>query len=51
MAAIEGQLNDFKKSHPNKKVGLVIFNDEVNVVGDGSKDPLIIAGDKLNNKV
>lgn len=50
MAAIENQLSEFKKSHPNKKIGLVVFNDEVIVVGDSSKDPLVIAGDKLNNK-
>ena len=50
MAAIENQLQEFKKTHPNKKVGLVIFNDDVNVVGDASHDPLIIAGDKLKNK-
>lgn len=32
-----------------RKVGVVTFNGEVNVLGDGTKDPQIITGDKLNN--
>jgi hypothetical protein len=37
-----------KKTHPNRLVGLVTFNNEVVVFGDGSSEPTIIAGDRLN---
>ncbi len=40
-----------KINNPNRKVGLVIFDSEVTIIGDGKrKEPLILAGDKLNNK-
>lgn len=29
-------------------VGLVTFNDEIIVIGDGTKEPIFITGDKLN---
>jgi hypothetical protein len=48
MAAIESQLNDMKTKDPNKKVGLITFNNEVVVFGDCKKDPVHILGDKLN---
>jgi hypothetical protein len=32
---------------PDRKVGLVCFNHEVSIIGDGSKDSLTVAGDKL----
>lgn len=48
MAAIENQLTDMKAKDPNKKVGLITFNNEVVVFGDCKKDPLHIVGDKLN---
>lgn len=31
----------------DRKLGLVSFNNEVKVVGDGSNDPQTISGDKL----
>lgn len=34
---------------PNRKVGIVTFNDEVQIIGDATKSPLTIAGDKLND--
>jgi hypothetical protein len=33
------------KNHPDRKIGIVTFNHEVNVIGDGTKDPTKIAGD------
>lgn len=50
MAAIESQLSDIAKNDPNKKVGLITFNNEVVVFGDCSKDPVNILGDKLTKK-
>jgi len=35
------------KQNPNRKVGLVIFGDDVCIIGDGKEVPLTIAGDKL----
>jgi len=32
-----------------RKIGVVTFNGDVTVLGDGSKDPATITGDKLNN--
>jgi len=50
LAAIETQLTEMKKSHPKRKVGVVAFNNDVILYGDGSADPVVIAGDKLGKK-
>lgn len=50
MAAIESQLSDIAKNDPNKKVGLITFNNEVIVFGDCLKEPVNILGDKLRKK-
>jgi len=49
-AAIADQLEKISLEKPDLKVGLVFFNNEVTVVGDGLGSPLIITGDKLENK-
>ena len=38
-----------KISKPNSLVGIVTFNNEVTIIGDGTTDPIIIAGDKLDS--
>lgn len=38
-----------KNEYPKRKVGLVTFNNEVTVIGDGTQNPDIIRGDKLTN--
>jgi len=48
-AAIESQIQDMKKGAPDRKLGIVTFNHEVTVIGDGTKDPHVVTGDKLNN--
>ena len=50
LAAIESQINDLKNNNPKKKVGIVTFNNEVIIIGDGTEDPEIITGDKLYKK-
>ena len=35
--------------YPNRKVGLVTFNNELSMIGDGKGEPSIVAGDKLFN--
>eukprot|EP01125_Pyxidicula_operculata_P017748 TRINITY_DN6254_c0_g1_i1.p1 TRINITY_DN6254_c0_g1~~TRINITY_DN6254_c0_g1_i1.p1 ORF type:complete len:945 (-),score=192.51 TRINITY_DN6254_c0_g1_i1:14-2848(-) len=52
-ASLQIQLEELHKSHPNKRVVLICFNNEVNIVGDGmstntQKSKSIIAGDKLS---
>lgn len=37
------------KGAHNRKVGVVTFNNDVNVIGDGTKNPLTITGEKLFN--
>jgi hypothetical protein len=36
LAAIESQINELKETNPNKIVGLVTFNNEVTIFGDGA---------------
>ena len=47
-AAIETQLNNLYTVSPSSKVGIITFNNEVSVIGDGTNDQ-IIAGDNLFN--
>jgi len=47
LAAIESQLLEMKSEFPNRRVGLVTFDNEVNIVGDGKQVPETVAGDKL----
>lgn len=46
-AAINQQIIEMGQGVGDRKIGLVSFNNEVNVVGDGGQDPQTIAGDKL----
>lgn len=48
-AAVEAQITDMAANNPNRPVGIVTFNNEVVIYGDGSGDPLTIAGDRLSN--
>lgn len=48
-AAVESQLLNLKTSNPDKKVGLVTFNNNVTIYGDGTQISQVISGDKLNN--
>jgi len=47
--AIETQLEALKITHPNARVGLVVFSNEVTIIGDGTQQPIVITGDKLYN--
>ena len=48
-AAIESNINTILKNAPNRKVGFVAFNNEVIGFGDGSKAPVKINGNNLND--
>ncbi len=37
-----------KISHPNRKVGLTVFNNDVALLGDCQSDPVFIVGDRLD---
>ena len=49
-AAIENQIEEMARTNPDRKIGLVTFNNEVKSIGDGTKAPITITGDKLSNK-
>ena len=51
IAAIENQLLQLSHAAPHVKIGLVLFNNEVILIGDGILPPKIITGDKLSNKL
>merc|ERR1719361_1389651 len=47
--AVDEQIEAISKSHPHYKLGLVTFNNEVTVIGDGVSNQVTVAGDKLND--
>jgi len=46
-AAIDQQIKNMASGAPERKVGIVTFNNEVEVIGDAQKDPQKINGDHL----
>jgi Sec23/Sec24 zinc finger/Sec23/Sec24 trunk domain len=48
-AAIESQLESMSILAPKRKIGLVTFNSDITIYGDGTSDPVILTGDKLNS--
>ena len=38
-----------QKNYPKRKIGVVTFNNEVSIIGDGTQPALVIAGDKLQD--
>lgn len=48
--AITSNLDKLEKESPEKKVGLVTFNNKVKIIGDGFIDELQIVGDYLDKK-
>lgn len=48
-AAIESQLEQLYQQKPNALVGLVVFNRDVTIIGDGTSQQTVISGDKLEN--
>ncbi|XP_038073703.1 circularly permutated Ras protein 1-like isoform X2 [Patiria miniata] len=49
-SAIDQQLWKMEKSLGNKRVGLVAFNDNVTVIGDGSQEPVPLEGAGLTDE-
>ena len=47
--AIENHLINLQKACPNRKIGFVVFNNEVVGIGDGSKPEVKINGNNLND--
>lgn len=46
-AAIDQQIQDMANGAEDRRLGIVSFNNEVTIVGDGSSDPQKVGGDKL----
>ncbi|CAG5119939.1 unnamed protein product [Candidula unifasciata] len=49
-AAVDHQLDQMSYDHPNRRVALITFNNEVTIVGDGTQDEIVVTGDKLTNE-
>lgn len=49
LSAIESQINEIRKADPHRKVGFILFNNEVLVLGDGKAENVSLVGDRLNN--
>eukprot|EP01127_Copromyxa_protea_P015702 TRINITY_DN4564_c0_g1_i3.p1 TRINITY_DN4564_c0_g1~~TRINITY_DN4564_c0_g1_i3.p1 ORF type:complete len:654 (+),score=143.17 TRINITY_DN4564_c0_g1_i3:848-2809(+) len=48
-AAVTTQIEKLCETSPETKVALITFSNEVNILGDGSQEPVVIAGDKLSS--
>lgn len=48
-AAVDHQLGEMSRDFPYRRIGLVAFNNEVSVIGDGTTEAVTVAGDKLKN--
>ena len=48
-SAIDSQLENMQKNNAERKIGLVTFNNEVTIIGDGTQAPQTVTGDKLFN--
>lgn len=48
-SAVEQQIEKVAREHPNKHVGLITFNNDVTLVGDGKVEPVVVTGDHLNS--
>lgn len=48
-AAVNSQLKNLVENHPERKVGLIIFNNDVTMFGDCPENNVHISGDKLSN--
>jgi len=47
--AIEAQLINLQQEHPNRRVVLITFSNDATIYGDGTINPIILAGDFLNS--
>ena len=48
-SAIDSQISDMANGAGDRKLGVVTFNHEVTVIGDGTQAPVTITGDHLRN--
>ena len=48
-AAIVSQIESLEKNAPNSKVCLITFNNDVNIIGDGSQAVSVLSGGTLSN--
>ena len=48
-AAIDTQLSYLARTQPNRRVCLVTFSSDVNIIGDSIIQSVVVAGDRLDN--
>ncbi|TNV82966.1 hypothetical protein FGO68_gene1626 [Halteria grandinella] len=46
---LEGQIKEMREKHPERKVGLVAFDDVVDIIGDGSNEVTQLTQDNYND--
>ena len=48
-AAVELHIEKLVRENPETRVSLVSFSDDVTIIGDGSQEEVVVAGDKLDS--
>jgi hypothetical protein len=48
-SAIEQQILQVYRENPEKRIGLITFNNDVTIIGDGTQDEVVVSGDKLSS--
>ncbi|XP_070190102.1 circularly permutated Ras protein 1-like isoform X2 [Littorina saxatilis] len=49
-AAVDHQLGEMAREFPHRRVGLVTFSYEVNVIGDSTEEEVVVSGEKLTDQ-
>ena len=49
METILSQIEDMRENHPKRKVGLVTFSDDVDIIGDGTVKMDLVTRDKCGD--
>ena len=48
-AAVEDQIERIRKESPKRRIGLITFNNDVTIYGDGTQEPVVVTGEKLKS--
>ena len=47
--AIIAQIKSMVESNPERKIGLVTFEEKLEIIGDGIEKPVLLVGETLSN--
>ena len=48
-SAVEQQIESYSRENPDTRIGIVTFNSDVTLIGDGTQETVIVTGDKLTS--